>query len=315
MPLRKILVPVADPARPGPAADLSLALAQRAGAAVTLLHVADEGSVAGTGDATADDDGGGSGGRSHALPVESDTSAEAVRQLLAEHAERMSGSGTPVGVMVTGGDAAERIPEVVHAAGFDLVVMEALRRSRLARVLFGSTADEVKRGTDVPVVMLQPDGESPETASLPPDALIVPLDREPDSEHVIPLAQELAALLGVRIEFVHAVPDVIAVAHPAAPLAAVVPVGSEADLDEAASYLDRFVEGSKRLGVSAGATVRRGHAVHAVQAVAGDFRNALIVTDSSERSAIARLILGSVPEDLVSAVNNPVMIVPGQSNG
>ena len=325
MNLRKILVPVADPGNPGPAAEFATALSHQVGAEVTLLHVLDApGSAAAPyseyagqhGASTPDAD-------IEPRPVElagtgfqpaAGEAADMAQRSLAEQIEQSGLDGAMTTAMVTEGEVAESILSVAHAMEFDMVAMEAVRKSRLARMIFGSTLDQVKAKTQVPVVIFQPDEDIQHAATSLPDAVIVPLDGEPDSEHVVSLAQEFARRLRASIEFVHAIPDGVSVIHPASPLPATYMAATSAEREGALDYLDRFVQQSVHMGLSSRATVGAGHVVSVVQKAAESHRNAMIVTDSSDRSGLVRLFLGSVPEDLVDGTGSAVMVVPGGPN-
>lgn len=334
MSIQKILVPVADPAVLGPAVTFSVAFARPMHASVTLLHVVegepakdeshddDEAAVVTVGGLTeqsvepgemtvaAQPAGDGEAGE---LETES-IGGEAVdmaEHKLVESLEQIDAPDVPISTMVVSGDPAERIVSTADVAGFDMVVMEGIRTSRLAKMLFGSTAEDVKRSAGIPVVVLRQDDESGESFSEPPATLIVPLDMEPDSEHVVPKAQDIAKRLDAKIEFVHAVLDSIAVGHPAAPIGASITVADDALEAEAKEYLAWFVEDSESKGIAAGATVGAGNAINVVSEVASNSGPSLIVTDSSDRPGLIKLIFGSVPDDLVNNAGSPVMVIPG----
>ena len=330
MEIKKILVPIADPERPGPAARLSVAMAKPLDATVTLLHVIEgeepddsddslEQSADQTGDLAPGPDAEtasahltSDSGDSDEVRIQHDPNeavALAERQMI-ESSETLRSKGVPVTVMVAEGDPVERIQATAHVAGFDLVAMEGIRTSRLAKMLFGSTADAVKRETNLPVLIVQPDEQTRPRLGEAPDAVIVPLDMEPDSEHVIAPAEDLAKQLGTEIRFVHAVLDRVAVAHPAAPLGASMAIVDDGHVADAEEYLEQFTSRARSHGLEAFATVESGAAINVLSRTAAKFENPVIVTDSSERSGLLRLVLGSLPEDLTLDTGNPVMVLP-----
>ncbi|HEY0808735.1 MAG TPA: universal stress protein, partial [Longimicrobiales bacterium] len=51
----------------------------------------------------------------------------------------------------------DAIREYAAERGFDLIAMATHGRAGLKRILFGSVSDRVKRGTTVPILLLQPE--------------------------------------------------------------------------------------------------------------------------------------------------------------
>lgn len=70
-------------------------------------------------------------------------------------ARRLAGKGIRVKPRVSVGPAAEAILAAVGATGTDLVAMTTHGRSAVARLLFGSVAEAVLRGSPVPVLLIR----------------------------------------------------------------------------------------------------------------------------------------------------------------
>ena len=85
-----------------------------------------------------------------------------LRGTVVKHLKSIAGKLTALGYSVqtavaVGPDPADAIREYATERGFDLIAMATHGRAGLKRVLFGSVSDRVKRGTTVPVLMLQPE--------------------------------------------------------------------------------------------------------------------------------------------------------------
>ena len=345
--LQRILAPVDDPSETRVAIDLALALAAQLDAEVTLLHVIPPGASGDEG--TADEQRTDTGLSAHPLdPLAStgnpqiedeeaieaqrtgtargeeaglveaepfpDEDADAARHVLeriaSENAQNAHGD-VPIAVAVTRGDPAAQILSMAHTASFDIVVMETRRSSAVARMVLGSTADEVARQSQVPVMLINP--RSDDTHANPvaaPQAIVVPLDRSDESEHVIPLAQELAKRLPARVIFVHvktSVPEATA-SVPGLPESHMRGVNAR-DM-EAAAYLQHFTEASRDMGIEADAEVLYGDSLSAISGIIDSLSNPLVVLDASGKSKLHRLLAGSLSDQLVRKSGAPVLIAP-----
>lgn len=331
--LRKFLVPVADPAAPGLAAAFALNFATALDGSVTLFHVVEQSDVAAEPDEShehteptpaarlpVDEAPPTSLTRESELPAgeagleqqpEPSEEAAYAERLLTDYAHSVHPDGNLVSVSVVAGEPAERIVSMAHRGEYDAVVMEGIRTSRLAKILFGSTVDRVESDLQVPVIVLQPDGDDfHQSMSEVPDAVIVPLDGEPESEHAIPVAEDLALKLECPIEFARTVSSVVAMASPSAPISMPHAAATEAQQSEADDYLEVIVSAAREHGLDARANVDVGDITDLGRKIAGRYRNALFVSDASDRSGLVRLLFGRVPEDLVHSTSNPVLIVP-----
>jgi len=132
--LRRLLVPIDEPARAQPAFDWALRLASAADAEVLLLHA----------DLTADHDSGVGGEGREELSGE-------LRALAAEASAR---HGVTVQAVVVAGITQDAILETAAERAADLIVMGAEPRGWLERRLLGSVADDVRRATLVPLLII-----------------------------------------------------------------------------------------------------------------------------------------------------------------
>ena len=76
-------------------------------------------------------------------------------EYLSEVRQRVNSDGLTVHLAVEMGPAAETIIDYAHHHPIDLIVMATHGRSGLQRWVYGSVADKVLRGADVPVLLVR----------------------------------------------------------------------------------------------------------------------------------------------------------------
>lgn len=69
--------------------------------------------------------------------------------------QRSQAAGVAAEAVVRFGQPAEEILSYAHQAGCDLIVMSTHGRSGLGRWVYGSVADKVLRGADIPVLLVR----------------------------------------------------------------------------------------------------------------------------------------------------------------
>jgi nucleotide-binding universal stress UspA family protein len=148
MKLRKILVPL-DGSRLAESALGEAIELSGAGAALLLLRAAEAARVP------------------MADPTEAQVAvvreAEAYLEGVAERA-RAAGVAK-VETSVWYGPASDAIVEAARVRGIDLIVMSSHGRSGLGRLIFGSVAETVLRGTTTPILLIRPNGAPVEDIS------------------------------------------------------------------------------------------------------------------------------------------------------
>ena len=73
-------------------------------------------------------------------------------------ADRLRGAGVTVQTSVWYGEPAVSIIDAANAQHADLIVMTSHGRSGLSRLIMGSVAESVLRGTTTPILLLRADG-------------------------------------------------------------------------------------------------------------------------------------------------------------
>lgn len=155
MQLGRILVPTDFSASATRAAELALAIAGSVGGRVTLLYVYAAPSLM-----TPD------GSTFVASPAELLAITEHAEAQLADFQRRVEAhaGGVPVEARAALGVAAPEILRLADSGEFDLVVMGTHGRRGLGRLVLGSVAETVMRGSIIPVVTVRAGAEAQPTA-------------------------------------------------------------------------------------------------------------------------------------------------------
>ncbi len=86
----------------------------------------------------------------------------AVEGYLSSLAGPLQAEGLDVSWEAVEGRAADRIVELAHSEGADLVAMSTHGRSELGELILGSVADEVLREVGIPVLLVEPERKTEE---------------------------------------------------------------------------------------------------------------------------------------------------------
>jgi nucleotide-binding universal stress UspA family protein len=144
----------------------------------------------------------------------------------------------------------------------------------------------------------------------PLKTIVVGLDFSETSLEALELARELSERLGSRLVVVHAL-----MVHVAAPALPATYAGEDlrelfTHADEAARRRVEAILVREGLSGRVAVEIRPGDAVSTILDVAGEQDADLIVVGTHGRRGIARLVLGSVAENVVRTAGRPVLAVP-----
>lgn len=223
-------------------------------------------------------------------------------------------------IAVAQGDPAALILKAIAQQDIGLVVMSTHGRGAFGRAIFGSVADRLVRTSPIPVLLVRPDMAATESGPVAIDRILVPLDGSELSEAALPVATELAQLLGIPVQLIRATnsTSVLATFGGSGPFFVAPPVDVYEQMateleDTATAYLSEIATRLRDEGVDASWEVRDGspyaEIVNAVQP--GD----LLVMTSHGRGGVMRWLLGSVAEKLVRDAPAPVLLVPAADRG
>jgi len=226
-------------------------------------------------------------------------------------AQRLRAQGLSVETHVPYGTAAASILRVAAETGADAIVMCTHGRTGLGRVVYGSVADAVLRGSRVPVLLVRSRGEADGWLSVRDPSVVVALDGSGLAEAALGPATELARLLGARLVLVRVVEPAFThygYADVMAPSGLVEPDPS-ADLAAATSYLEFVAATIRREGLAVETRVEYGAPAAVIGEVAAATGALAIVMATHGRGGLARLVLGSVATGLLHNSQVPLYLV------
>jgi nucleotide-binding universal stress UspA family protein len=208
----------------------------------------------------------------------------------------------PTGTAVLGGVPgmhAEALLGRVRQTRPDLIVMTTHGRGRVGRFLLGSTADELVRRSEVPVLVLHPQEFAPELLPEPlVETVLVPLDGSPLAEQVLGQAADLARLLDAPL-------TLLRVEEPAPPS----PAGGKLGCGNGRTYLERLAGPLREQGLAVRTRiVASRHPAEAILEEARACSSALIALATHGRGGASRALLGSVADALVRGAPCPVLV-------
>lgn len=193
--------------------------------------------------------------------------------------------GFQVRTTIRVGDPGEAILMLERELEVDLIVMATHGRSGLGRLLLGSVADQVRRASSVPVVLLRSGKRSIERLQ----TVLVPVDGTPGGALALAWAVPLARACSARIVLLQA---------------------SVSDPLAAETAVNRLAARLQRVGLMAEGRGALGLPETAIVATADEVDADLIVMSTHARGGPLRSVLGSVADEVVRRCQRPVLLVP-----
>jgi nucleotide-binding universal stress UspA family protein len=281
--IRTILLPTDFSESSDAAFELACALARNHGAKLLLLHVGEAPIVVS----------GGAMAPPAPLPPEYDRPAlEAKLRGLKPSDQKLL-----VERRVVYGNAAIQILDAAKEFACDLVVMGTHGRGGLRRALLGSVAEQVVRKAPCPVLTVRADGKG-----LPIRRLLHATDFSQRSEFAFHLACSLARDYGARLIILHVVPAPAVVYGET-----VTELALEASRDTATHTLAQLKPSEPNVQFEH--QLEEGDAAERIMHAAKVNQCDLIVMGTHGRTALSRLVMGSVAEQVVRKAPCPVLTV------
>jgi nucleotide-binding universal stress UspA family protein len=193
------------------------------------------------------------------------------------------------------GPPAEKILRVAKEKKVDLIAMSTHGRGGVLRLIAGSVAEEVLRKTEVPILITRPG-----VAVHDWKRIVVALDGSERSESILPEAARLARRLNATIEVLRVAMPTIAGGAGEAPI--VLPP------EDPMPYLQPIAASLMKEGIPARAVALEGRASHEILAYLRKNEGALLCMTTHGRSGLARILLGSVAEEVVRETPCPVLL-------
>jgi nucleotide-binding universal stress UspA family protein len=295
--LRRLLVPL-DGSRPAEAAiPPALALAERTGAIVTLIHVLEHDAPATV------------HGEPHLVTV-----ADAAAYL-----ERVAGRFVEVGVTVATHvhDNPERdVSASIAAHGneldVDLIVLAAHGAGGLRGFLFGRVAQQVLRHGVRPLFLVQADGEDELTHPYACDTMALLLDGSKQAAEALPIALPVARAFQATLHLIAAVPTVGQLGSNRSPAVTLLPGAARAVLDleqeATAKYLAQMSTAVRNRGIAVTTAVVRGDPADATVAEAERVHADLLALATHGRQGLSGIWSGSIGARVLTRFNRPLLL-------
>lgn len=185
--------------------------------------------------------------------------------------------------------------DVIRAAGVEvgasLIVVGSRGHSMLAQVFLGSTANQLLRESELPVLVVPS-----EQATLHPRILLAPVDLSSCSRASLRRAADLARQLKARVHVLHIVTlPTLPVMAGAAPID-INAVSLEQLIRSRRDWLEHTIEQLGLGDVVGELLVRTGEAAHTIHEVAQETGADLICMGTHGRRGLQRLLLGSTAQ-------------------
>ncbi|SDR15211.1 universal stress protein [Natronobacterium texcoconense] len=287
-----LLIPTdgSDPAEN--AARRGFDLADRLGASVHVLSVADSSVATGVGYS------GDSASIRERLRETAQTRATALRD---EAVER----GLEATAAVREGIPANEITEYADDHGIDAIVIGTAGRSGVARAIVGSVADKVVRTAPVPVVTTTPDAANDETTDSVIDSILVPTDGSEKADAGSRPGLELAAQLEATAHVLSAIDAELEDAIETV-------VGDDVDLSNelearANDHLEDLAADARDRDLEVVATITEGTPAETIVEYAESEGIDLIAMGTAGRGGFERALVGSVTDEVVRTATVPVL--------
>ncbi len=232
------------------------------------------------------------------------------RTYLDAAARPLRSKGVAVEVEVLLGRVADRIAHYARDHNADLVAMATHGRTGLARLRYGSVANELTQRLEMPLLLMRPKEDSGDGGSTPPRiprCLVVPLDGSSLAEQALPHARAIASMLGIEAHLIRVVgqPGLAFLEPDEAPIQ-----GLEAERARAAGdYLQRVQGDLSAGGIKANIAVLHGQPAMNIVTYASGLSDSLICMTSHGRTGLGRFLLGSVADKVLREMPDSVYLV------
>lgn len=193
------------------------------------------------------------------------------------------------------GKPAEEILRAAREKKADLIAISTHGRRGVVRVIAGSVAEEVLRKTEIPLLVTRPDTIVQEWKRI-----VVALDGSERSESVLPEAARLARKLGAVLEILRVAVPVVAATAGETPI--LLPP------EDPTPYLKGVARRLEEQGVEARPVALEGRPAEAILRHLEEAGASLLCMTTHGRSGLARILLGSVAEEILRTSPCPVLL-------
>jgi nucleotide-binding universal stress UspA family protein len=212
-------------------------------------------------------------------------------------------------VSVKTGKPADAILEEARSSGNNtLVAMATHGRRGLQRWLLGSVTDKVVRSGVVSVMTVRPTSEESQPKTVSIKTVVVPLDGSALAEEALPVAARLAQGLNAKLQLLRVLP-IYALAYSVQWIRSYETMreGMETEVREYLEAKKSDIRGPAPEQISL--VSRTGDPSDEILKLAEEAEDPVIIMTSRGRGGMARALLGSVADRVVSYAPSPVLMV------
>lgn len=193
------------------------------------------------------------------------------------------------------GDPAEEILRTARDKRMDLIAIATHGRGGLSRMIVGSVTEQVLRESDIPVLVTRPS-----LTIRTWKRIVVALDGSERGEAILPEALRLARKLGASVDLLRVAQPIMAAAAGEVPV--VLPP------EDPLPYLKQIIQTREFDGIDVRAVAREGGAAEQILAYLKESGASLLCMTTHGRSGLARLLMGSVAEQVLRHSTCPVLL-------
>ena len=259
-------------------------LAKQLGGILTITHIVDDDQP------------------THLIELESREAEKILAEQLRTWAEL---SDVECKIHVDVGDAFDGILRVAEIFSVDLIVMGSHRKRLLRDIFVGTSIERVIRTGSRPVLMVNRD------ATKAYRQILAAIDLSDASSHALATAKDLGLLEQCQVNVVHAFTAV-------AKSTLYVADAKQSDIDKyvlaetrkAEAELQAFLDGSDYERLNATYILKEGDPYEAIAAAAKETNADIVLIGTHGRTGLAKIILGSVAERILSRLDIDILAVP-----
>jgi nucleotide-binding universal stress UspA family protein len=201
-----------------------------------------------------------------------------------------------------------------HAEEFqpDLILMVDHGRSRPGDWLYGRVCQQLIRENDTPLLLLRP-GPDGATANRFAEILL-PLDGRPEHEAGLPVGADVARLFQASLRLLMVVPTQGLLPGEEAAAGQLLPSTTRQLLDlaaeEGAEYLGRQLQLLEQNGIPAAASLARGEPIDQIEKATRQYASDLVVLSTHCAAGTAAFWSGSMGQKLIARLHISLLLVP-----
>ena len=229
------------------------------------------------------------------------------------NAKELNTEGIKTTTATSYGDVAEEIVKYANNNKIDLVVMATHGYSKAKQWMFGSIAQKVLYGTEIPVLLIKSKSRE---VSAEFNRILIPVDGSSFSESVFPYVEELTKKTNKEILLLHICEPPIVPSYGSRPINPTWKKYQDSMWGEmeklSTTYLNKTMAALKKKGMKVKSRVvkaQTGEVVKTIMHVSKEENIDLIVIATQGRAGVSRRVYGSVANRIVEESSQPILLI------